>query len=765
MADESSNLIAAIERHEALAESFGALSEDRTKALDFYLGNPLGNEVEGRSQVISRDVFDTVEWIKPQLSEIFCSGDEILKFTARGPEDEQAAEQESDYVNHIVTERNRWFEIWTAWSHDALLQKTGYVKAFWDDAEDRTRERYSGLTEQEYQALLVQDDVQEVEHEVLADAQTGMVTHSCVVERVKPQDVVRIVNVAPEHIFVDANARTLSLQDQSIAFVEQREYKTISQLRNEGFDVPDDIADGGEGAADWEEALRDENNPFRNREGEEADPSMRRVKVRECWIRHDDDGDGRAELLHVIVVGTTVLLKEDADCCPIVALCPRLMPHQHYGLSMADAVMELQRIKTALLRGTLDNVYLANNGRYAIDQDNVNLDDMLESRPGGVVRVSGDPTGKIVPLTHGSTGEIGVAMMEYIDRIKESRTGVSQQAQGLDPNSLQKITATQSSILNTAQQQMIKFVARVFAETGVRALFQVVHALTLKHSRQTELVKLRNAWVPVDPRMWVKRSDMTLSVALGAGDKPMQMAFLLQTLQQQMGLAPVGLASPPKVFNTLKRLAQLHGYKNPEEFWDNPATQPPKPQGPPPEVQAQMAKIQGQMQIEQAKLQGQMQAEQMRSQVQLQSTRAQLELQAANDARDAERERQKAETQAQLEAMKLQFEKYKADLDASVRLQIAGIQQATQSAQAQGEARTEGEAGGEEVTQEQPEVDSAAQMQAVMESMAMLSQMNQQLLQTQAGMQQQMAQLAELMRRPRKVIRGADGRISGVSVE
>lgn len=678
----SESIVSAVEQYESLAETHGTLSDERAKALDHYLGNPLGNEVDGRSQVVSRDVWDTVEWIKPQIADIFCGGDDVINFTPRGPEDVQAAEQETEFVNYVITQKNNWFETWYGWSHDALLQKVGYVKAYWDDSEDRTKETYKGLTDDEATLLLQDQEIEPV------SAERSELGWDITVERVKKYGCVKLVNVAPENVFVDANARNLNIQDPSCNFSEHRERKTLSQLRLEGFDVDDDISDGGSDTNTYEDSRRN-GGITRDDEGQEADPSMRKVLVRECWIRYDEDGDGKAELRHVVLVGTTVLLNEESDHTLLVALCPTPLPHQHTGLSVADAVSDLQLIKTALFRGSLDNLYLANNGRYAIDQNTVNLDDMLVSRPGGVVRTNGAPGQSIFPLTHPTRGDIAVPMMEYIDRIGQKRTGVNEQSQGLDPNVLQ--TATHSAQIATAAMQRIKFIARIFAETGVKSLFQIVHALTLKHSRQVEMMRLRNQWIPVDPRQWVKRADMQISVGLGAGDKTQQIVFLEGVLQKQVMALQAGLTSPPKIYNALKRLTQAGGFKDPNEFWDDPSTQPPRPPaGPPPELLKEQAKAQGQLQLEQMKGQTTMQVEAQRAQLKQQELQANLQLQASNDARDSEREMMRAQMDAQLEQQRLMLdrwitqannalEKYKSDQDAQVKLLIAGIQQRAQA--------------------------------------------------------------------------------------
>jgi hypothetical protein len=679
MADENL-LIAAIEQHESQAELYGSLSEERTTALEYYRGEPMGNEVAGRSQVVSRDVFDAVEWVKPDLAEIFCGGEEVVSFKPRNPDDVKGAEQETDYVNYVITQRNDWFMTFYGWAHDALVQKVGYVKAYWDDSEDVVKERYEDKSEEEYLKLSNDpelDLIEKEEKEIAFDpvGQYVIKTYTCTFKRVKGRDVVRVENVPPENVRVAAKCRTLSLQDPRMPFVEHEEKKTISELREEGFDVADDLSDsGGESMIDWEQVQRDNYQPFMDGDGETPDPSMREVAVREIWMRHDYDGDGIAELRHILIVGRTILLNEETDIVNLVALCPNPQPHQHHGYSLADAVLDIQNIKTALWRQAVDAQFLANNGRHAIDPENVNLDDMLDSRVGGLVRVKGDPRASIMPLTHPVGGDAAIPMLEYTDRVSMKRTGVNEHTQGLDSNTINKDTpyATTAALMSAAQKRL-KFIARIFAESGVKNLFLVVHALTLKHARKEEIVELRNDFVVVDPRQWVKRADMTVSVGLGTGDKPQQIAFLKEVFQIQGAVGPHGLASPAKVYNTLAKLTRAAGFKDPNEFWDDPSKTPPKPEGPPPEVM-----------IEQMRGQVKLQVAQQEGQLSMQQKQAELQLQAANDQRDAERERMRAEMEARIKELdaaykdqqhqrEMQFQQWKAELDAATKIQVAQL--------------------------------------------------------------------------------------------
>lgn len=674
-------LLAAIERHETLADSFGNLAEDRQTALDYYLGRPMGNEVEGRSQVVSRDVWDTVEWIKPQLADIFIGGDQVVQFNPVGPEDTQAAEQESEYVNHIITEKNDWFNVWYNWSHDALLQKNGYVIAYYDESEDRTTEEYCGLSMDEL-ALLAQDPEIEIVSAEQDEDEPGLEVK---VKRTKQYGCVKIENVPPERVLVSHNSRGLSLQDPRLDFVEYWEYKTITDLRDEGFEVDDNLTDSSNSTQEWQEQQRDELNPFRGMQDDESSPAARRLKVRNCWIRYDDNDDGLTELRRVVVVGKTILHNEETDEVTLYAMCPIPLPHQHNGLSVADAVMDLQQIKTALLRGTVDNVYLANNGRHAIDVNRVNLDDMLVSRPGGVVRVDGPLADAVLPLNHSTTGQVAVPVLEYVDRIAGKRTGVSDAMQGLNPNSLNNsMGAGANNAMISAAQQRIKFIARVFAETGVKALFRGVHALTLKHARKQEIVRMRNQWHVVDPRQWRKRMDMTIMVALGQGDRQQQVMFLEMLMQKQVLAIQAGLASPPKIYNALKRYVQAGGYKDVNEFFDDPATTPPRPPQPNPELLKAQAQTQGQMMLKRMELEAQAASEMRQHQLKLAELRANYDLQASNDMRDSQREELRAEYdrlkaqetlryQAVNDERNAQIEIYKTDQDNATKLAIAGV--------------------------------------------------------------------------------------------
>jgi hypothetical protein len=446
---------------------------------------------------------------------------------------------------------------------------------------------------------------------------------------------IKIENVAPESIMVSVEVTGPNLQDAR--FVQHREVMQLADIA-EAFDKPLEYIKSV--MSDLRDTFEEESNA-RDIYDEEYDRAIEsdEALVKDTYIKLD------GERYRVVILGNTVLYKEKCEYVPFACITPMIMPHRHIGRSYADLTMDIQLIKSTLIRGQLDNMYLANNGRYAIS-DRVNLDDMLTSRPGGIVRVEGDPGSGIMPLSHPPLPASSFGMVEYMDSMKEKRTGVTAYNQGLDANSLNKTATGVAQIMN-ASQQRIELVARTFAETGVKELFKLVHRLVRTTLTKPDIVRMRNKWVEIDPREWEDRNDLSISVGLGAGNKDQQLTHLMSILNMQKEAIQIGLTSPEKIFNALAKLTQNAGFKNPEEFWTNPANNPQQQDQPEKPSEAEIM-IQGQLQIEQQKAQAQLQQEQVRSQ------------------NDVIIEREKIAAQAELE-------RFKAQLRAETDLAIAQI--------------------------------------------------------------------------------------------
>ena len=731
-------LIAAIEREEKAAYGFfsGELAEQRQVALDYYFGEQLVGDddiPDGRSKVISTDVSDTVEWILPSLLKIFLSGDEVVRFDPKSPEDIPQAEQETAYINHIATAKNESFSTFHSWFKDALIQKVGYVKTWYEEKKEVIEETYEGMSDEEFAMLMQDDDVTPVEHteeteleEVMGPQgpmQIPVTSHDIKVRRESKTCQIKFEAVPPEEIFVSTEHREVSLQNAP--FVEHKTRKTVSYLRQIGYDVPDDINDGSED--NTEDKHRDRYDEWKA-DNQGADPSMRQVWVRDVYIRIDRDGDGIAELRRVVVVGKTVLEDKITEEIPFAALCPVPMPHRHVGLSYADLIMDLQDIKSMFLRLAVDNGYLAANGRWAVS-DRVNLDDMLVSRPGGIVRVDGDPNGAMLPMVSPQNTANQIQMIEYLDAVKENRTGVTKYNQGLDSNSLNK-TATGINQIMSAAQQRVELIARLFAEGGVKQLFLLIHGLVRRHENKEQIVQIRNQWVPIDPRSWVKRTDLSISVGLGTGNKNEKLGHLVNAFQMSANLVPLGIVNPVNMYNLMKEVYINAGFKDPEKFLSDPSQMPPMPPQPNPLIQ-----------VEQIKQQGKAQELQINAQLEQQKAQAQLQQEQLRSQNDVEIERQKI-------AAQIQLEQYKAQLKAETDISIAQI-----NAQIEAEKNNAAHA----ADLRKALLESEIQLRGLVEQ-AKTAQGNDQMSSVMSGMQA----LIESMNRPKQIVRGPDGKAAGV---
>jgi hypothetical protein len=748
MAIDKDALLAAIDAAKENAygtDEQSTLGTRRRKAIEAYLGLNTNPAPEGRSQVVDRSVYETIQTQLPSLVKIFAgSSEEVCKCTPLGPDDEMAAEQHTAVLNYIVTAQNRWEQICADWIHDAMLLANSYCMAYWDDSENIVQETYEGQSDDQVAALLADTSITVVQHSQSIDeeatalaqkewqaqaqqaAQQGVqlpppqpvATHDLVIERREHDGKVCIRVLPPEHCYVSADTPDWTLKE--CPYFEFKQEKTIAELRAQGLDVPDDIGDD-EDDDSVETTARDRFDE--DRFGDDSKGSMRRVWARMVWIRADAEGDDKSRLYYAILVGRTVLFCQQVARIPVSSMTAQPLPHRHIGMSEAETVDDIQDIRTAVTRGGLDNLALANAGRHAISS-RVSLEDFLDNRPGGVVRMLDDSLpaeGHIMPLVHPVAFEQIIGSLEYFDQIRQNRTGASRYFSGTDAGAINKTAAGTMALQNMASMR-IEHKARMMAP-AVEELFACVQEILQKHSNKALTIKLRGKWTTVDPQAWRTKRDLRISVGVGAGNKESMAMQLQGQLGAQLQLMPLGLARPENLYATVIELAKLGGFANPERFWTDPTTSPPMPQPPSPE----MVKAQSAMQIKQMELQAnaqQFQAEmqakyqelQAQHQAKIQEIQANLELQNANDARDAMREQRKAETDAQVEllkeenkkqvaAMQAEIEKYKADLDAQVKLTIA--QNQAQAAAASGEQANTAMTGVQKLLQDMSEQMSA----------------------------------------------------------
>ena len=632
MSDTDQELMSRI--HQEITDSLGydgEISVQREEAIKYYYALPFGNEVDGRSQYVDSTVQDTIEWIKPSLMRVFASGDEMVKFTPHGPEDVQAAEQATDYVNYVFTKDNPGWEILYSWFHDALLQKNGIVKVWWDEYPETQREEYRGLTDMEFEVLTANKDVEVIEHEEYYDEVTY---HDVVIHRGDYNGKIKIENVPPDEFLISREAKDI----QSARFVCHRVRKTVSELR-EMYGDDWDVGELGAGYnAEVYNAERlaryefDDSNQWGAGLNETGEEALREYWLHESFIKTDYDEDGIAELRKVCSVGDHIFSNEEVDKTPFVSITPIKIPHKFFGMSVADLVMDLQLIKSTLMRNLMDNAYNQNFGRYAVLEGQANLDDLLTQRPGGVVRVKSPNA--VMPLATPPLQPESFQMLGYLDDVRESRTGVNKNTQGLNADALTShTTATAVNAVMSNAQSRVELIARQFAETGVKDLMCTIYELLLKNMDRKRVVKLRDQWVEVDPSSWNDKMDAKVSVALGHGNKDqqiMQLNNLVNMAAQQSGSPMI---SDENMYNLTASLLKAMGYQNVDDY-----ITPPDRQQPPQPDPIQQATLKA-MEVEDQVKQGELEVKKMKVQNEIEETKmdaqfkmVEMEMEADRDA-------------------------------------------------------------------------------------------------------------------------------------
>jgi hypothetical protein len=566
------------------------VQEEQTKALDYYLGKPFGTEEEGRSAVVSTDVWDVVEGLTPLILKPFVQSDEVVTFRAFGPEDEEAAQQESEYVNWVATQQNDSFTEMVSWVKSGLLQKNGVVKYWWDTSTRSSVERYFGLSEDQMAMLAQEPNVEIIEHTASTD-QMGVPAHDVTLRTSEEIGVAKYCVIPSEEFLIHRDASTPN--PKTASFVQHRQMVSIGKLRSMGYDVDDDISDDGtyDPRTMGQALSRDQNGEYLGHD-EGADKSAREVLFRETYLLVDTDGDGIPELRKVCAVGKKILANEETEEIPFSAWTPYQMLHRFHGRCPADETLEIQLVKSTLWRQNMDNIYTINNNRVYVN-DSVNTDDLIDNQIAGVVRIKGmgNVTQSVMPAPITPIGAVIQPMIEYLDAAKENRTGFSRYNQGSADLGNQK-TLGEIQIVSEQSGQRVELMARQFAN-GLADLMRGLHGLIRRHSSKTETARLRNGkWVEVDPRGWKKRYDMTISVGLGTADQRTKMQGAQLLLQTQLQLAPAGVVQPENFVEAATKLAEAVGFKNAEKFFGMPQ----QAEGLPPQVQQVLQQAQQEMQ-------------------------------------------------------------------------------------------------------------------------------------------------------------------------
>lgn len=632
------------------------IAEQRAESLRYYRAEKFGNEQEGRSQVVLSDVRDTVEWIMPSLMRMFSGGQVTVRYEPTGPEKErqEAAEQATAYINHVFEKENNGFMVLYEWFKTALIEKCGFVRCYYDERVEPKIESLRELNDEELVMLMDGEDVKLLEHTSYPDTTDpeGGELHDVTFKRIVRSGQIVVEGIPPEEFMIAERARTL---DDKTPFCGIRKKMTISDLISLGFDPAEmeDLPD--EDNPEWSMGAlerRPEDGNVPGLDNDRTDIASRELWVNDCIIRIDEDGDGYAELRRILCVGSSsvqILTDHYVNRNTFSVLCPSPMPFKFFGDCPADLVKDLQRIRSTLVRQMLDNLYLTNNTRLEVVEAAVEIDDLLNSRPGQIVRTTAP--GMINPIVTSPFGPMAFSMLEFSETMKENRTGVTRYNQGLDASTLNQ-TATGIMRIMSASQAKIDLIGRVFAKTGMLSLFRNMLREMIESPSKKRVVRLRGKWVPVDPASWDAEMDVTIEVGLGVGQATERLEHLQRLLDLQAQLVDKGfgdyLVTPENFWNLSKKLCEAMGFPIPELFFSDPEGKERPEQPPPVEVQVQQLRSK---------------VEEMKLEVEGQ----QVSITAMKETGLQQFRMAELQTNAELEAKRI-------ETDSTTRLQVAKIQ-------------------------------------------------------------------------------------------
>lgn len=573
LTDEELSKIISAEESQAL-DYHNGLREKRDNLMSAYhcLGYSQDDELrkQSRSTVVSSDVADVVEWMLPSLVRMFTQGKLVAHFDSDRSEYDDEAEQKTHLANYVFTKQHSATRILHDMFKDALLQYTGVVKVFWDDVEHVTETEYIGLSEQEFAALSQKEDIDLLEVEQFVD-EAGQVYFDVVKAKKTSKGKVACENIPPNEFVISVNARDFT----DPTFIGHRSPKRRSELLQMGFNkkLVDSLSsenldhlDRSASDFDFYRNGRIDDNPSSHGPND-------LIYLGEYYIRVDVDGDGITELWRVFFAGDRILDKEKVDQHPFCVCIPVPMPHSAIGSCPAEQVAPLQYRKSVLIRQMLDNIYNTNYPRL-IHSNAVDLDDLLTPRPGGAVSVDSsvaDVAGHVHPIVLPTMIEPIMAAIEYTDAEREIRTGMTRYSQGLDGDSLNK-TATGFKGIMDASQQRLGLIARLFADTGVKRIFERIVYLLAKHQDSAMHIKVLGEPQEIDPSSWQDGSGCTINVGLGSGDRQEKIFNLNNILQVQerLSLSQSVLVDQKKMYNTLEKLIDEVGLKDANEYFNNP---------------------------------------------------------------------------------------------------------------------------------------------------------------------------------------------------
>ena len=610
------------------------ISRERKKVTDFYNAALPRPAHDGNSKYVSMDVYDAVESMKAALLETFSTGYKTVRFAAQTGEDVRIAEIATAYCDYVANRQNNLFEVMQSVIHDGLVARAGIAKVYWDEREDSYLEPIQDLTEEEFDVLVAQDNVEieEVEQDEL-----GLYSGDLRVFTDASQ--VAIEAIAPEQFIIEPQAKSLD----DVMFCGHRTTMTISELREAGYDEKLIAKIGDHEDVEMETdpevlARHEEIGSDRGFNAKGYQDQVRSVTVYELYVDIDLDASGIAETYKVIKAGNVVLHKEKCTYKPFVAFVPLPIPHSFFGSNFGSKVMPIQTARTVLTRSILDHAMITNNPRYTVVKGGLtNPRELIDNRVGGIVNVSRPDA--INPMPQAPLNPFIFQTIQMLDEDKEDTTGVSRLSQGLNKDAISKQnSAAMVEQLATMSQQRQKIIARNFANNFLRPLYQMIYQLVVENEPQAKIVEIAGDYVEVSPGDWGSKRDVTVELHLGYGEQEQEAQKYL-ALHSMMSQDPTlaSMYTPENQYKLMSHVMEYNGIKNVKDYLTPPSELPEQQPDPAQQMAMQMQQKQMELQERQtqvAEMKAQMDAQIAQMKLQLEQMKAQQGFAIQSDSMD-----------------------------------------------------------------------------------------------------------------------------------
>ncbi|MEY9100495.1 hypothetical protein ABIA24_003404 [Sinorhizobium fredii] len=645
------------------------LSVDRIKAMEYYDGTMKDTPADpNRSKVVSRDVRSAIKKVLPSLIRTILGNDKVVEYAPMNEGDEAAAEQATDYINYVVFPESDGYDAVQDAAHDALKLRNGVIRWWYDKKRKVQVSTHTGLDEPSLIQLVADDDVEVLEQSQYVDqidtpqGPVDVPLFNVKIRRVAEYGCAKLAAVPLEEFLIHPDA--ISIDDSPITGIKTQLRR--SDLVAMGYDreLIEGLPASGSDIKEEEEEFTRRRDAFD--ENDSIVKALQEVDYYELYVKIDVDDDGIAELRRMCFAGglaeANLLDDEETDEVPFADLIVERRPHQREGNSVTDDMAEIQRVKTVLMRQTLDNLYWQNNQQPIVQEGVIqNPESVLNPKFGQPIRVGQgtDVRGAVGYNTVPFVAQQSFGMLAYMDQEATDRTGISDASAGMAPDALQNMTAKASAMIEAAGIGQTELMVRTFAQ-GLKRVFQGLLRLVIKHQDKPRTVRLRGQWVTYDPRQWNADMDATVNTGLGAGTRERDM-MLMQVVgsQQEKLLAAYGPLDNPfvsidNIWNSVSRGVEAAGLRTPDLYFTKPTPE-------------QLQKMQ--------------QAQANKPNPEMQKLQMQMHAQAEKAKLDAQIDLKKIETQARIEMARLKQEgelkRYQIDQEIMLKRQQNAAQMLT----------------------------------------------------------------------------------------